>query len=65
LENLKGRALGRPGRGWEDNITMEIREIVRVVLDWMHLTKDRDRWRALVNTNETPDSINAGNFLTS
>jgi hypothetical protein len=27
LQNLKGRALGRPRRRWEDNIRTDIREI--------------------------------------
>jgi hypothetical protein len=34
--------------------------------DWMELTQDRDKWRALVGTFEgLSGSINAGNFLTS
>jgi hypothetical protein len=38
------RQLGRPRRGWEDNITMDIREIRREGVDWMHLAQDRDQW---------------------
>ena len=41
--------LGRPGRRWEDNIKMDLREVGGVE-DWMELAQDRDRWRALVNT---------------
>jgi len=43
------RQLGRPGRRWEDNIKMDLREVGGVE-DWMELAQDRDRWRALVNT---------------
>ena len=41
--------LGRPRRRWEDNITMDLRE-VGWGGDWMELAQDRDKWRALVNT---------------
>jgi hypothetical protein len=36
------RPLGRPRRRWEDNIGMDLREIGRKVVDWMHLAQDRD-----------------------
>jgi hypothetical protein len=29
---------------------MDLREIVFVDVDWIHLAQDRDRWRALANT---------------
>jgi hypothetical protein len=35
---------------WEDNIRMDLREIGWEGVDWMHLDKDRDQWRAVVNT---------------
>ena len=44
------RPLGRPRRGWEDNIKVEILEVGRGCGDWMELAEDRDRWRALVST---------------
>jgi hypothetical protein len=44
------RTLGRPRRGWEDNIKMDLQEVRRVRGDWMELAQDRDRWRALVGT---------------
>jgi len=44
------RPLGRPGRRWEDNITMDVREIGWKNVDWTHLTQDREQWRAVVNT---------------
>jgi hypothetical protein len=44
------RPLGRPRRRWKDNIKMYLREIGFGVVDWIDLARDRDRWRALVNT---------------
>ena len=44
------RPLGRTRRRWEDNIKMHLQEVVRGCGDWMELSRDRDRWRALVNT---------------
>jgi hypothetical protein len=43
------RPLGRPRRRWEDNITMDLREVGWGGMDWISLAQDRDRWRALVN----------------
>ena len=43
------RPLGRPRRKWEDNIRMNLREVGCGCVDWMELTQDRDRWRALVS----------------
>jgi hypothetical protein len=39
------RPLGRPRHEWVDNIG----EVGWVVVDWIGLAKDRNRWRALVN----------------
>jgi len=44
------RPLGRPRRGWEDNIKMDRQEIGGGHGDWMELVQDRDGWRALVGT---------------
>jgi hypothetical protein len=44
------RPLGRPRRGWVDNIKMDLREIGWDRVDWVDLAQDRDHWRALVNT---------------
>jgi len=43
------RSLGRPRRRWEDNIKMDLQEVGCVVMDWIELGQDRNRWRALVN----------------
>ena len=42
--------LGRPRRRWEDNIKMDLQEVGCRGMDWIELAKDRDKWRALVNT---------------
>jgi len=48
---LEGKMpLGRPRRGWEDNIKMDLKEVGVGRGDWMELAQDRDRWRALVGT---------------
>jgi hypothetical protein len=60
------RPLGRPRRRWEDNISVDLREIGFGDVDWIHLTQDRGTWLALVNTVmnlQVPK--NEGNFLTS
>jgi hypothetical protein len=44
------RQLGRLRRRWEDNIGMYVREVGWEGVDWMHVAKDRDQWRAVVNT---------------
>jgi hypothetical protein len=43
------RSLGRPRRRWEYNIKMDLRGTVWKGKNWIHLAKDRDYWRALVN----------------
>jgi len=43
------RPLGSPRRRWEDNIKMDLQEMGCEGMDWIELTQDRDRWRALMN----------------
>jgi hypothetical protein len=43
------RLLARPRRRWEDNITMDLREVGCGCVGWMELAQDRDRWRAVMN----------------
>jgi hypothetical protein len=51
VEKPEGRRpLGRPRRRWEDNITMDLREVGCGGADWINLAQDRDTWRALVYT---------------
>ncbi|KAJ4437003.1 hypothetical protein ANN_17135 [Periplaneta americana] len=42
------RPLGTPGRRWEDNIKMDLREVGYDDREWINLAQDRDRWRAYV-----------------
>jgi len=44
------RPLGRPRRRCEDNIKTDLQEVGGGCGDWMELTQDRERWRALVST---------------
>jgi hypothetical protein len=43
------RPLGRPRRGWEDNIKMDLQEVVYGGMNWIKLAHDSHRWRELVN----------------
>jgi hypothetical protein len=44
------RPLGRPRRRWVDDIRMDLGEVGWSDVDWIGLAKDRNRWRALVNS---------------
>jgi hypothetical protein len=44
------RPLGRPRRRWVDNIKMDLGEVGWGDVDWIGLAKDRNRWRAVVNS---------------
>jgi hypothetical protein len=42
--------LQRPRRRWVDNVRIDFGEVVWGDVDWIGLAKDRNRWRALVNS---------------
>ena len=44
------RPLGRLRLRWEDNIKMHLQGVGCGDVEWIELTQDRDRWRALVST---------------
>jgi hypothetical protein len=44
------RPVGRPRHRWVDNITMDLGEVGWSDVDWIGLSKDRNRWRARVNS---------------
>jgi hypothetical protein len=44
------RPLRRPRRRWVDNIRIDLREVEWGDVDWIGLAKDRNRWRAVVNS---------------
>jgi len=43
------RSLGRRRLGWEDNIKMDLQEVGWGGMEWIDVSRDRDRWQALVN----------------
>ena len=48
--NLRGkRTFRRPSRRWEDNIKIDLQKFGYGAVDWIDLSQDRGRWRALVN----------------
>jgi hypothetical protein len=58
------RPLRRSRRGWEDNIKMDLQEVGCGDTNFIELTQNRDKWRALVNAVVNfRVSYNAGNFL--
>jgi hypothetical protein len=44
------RPIGKPTRGWEENIRTSFKEIMWEDADCIDPTQDRARWRALMNT---------------
>jgi hypothetical protein len=46
MKTKRKRPLGRPKGTYEDNIKIDLKKGV----DWIHVTQDRYRWQALVNT---------------
>ena len=53
------RPLGRPRRGWVDNIRIDLLEVGCWYMDWIGLAQDRGRWRTLVSAG----SVKCGEFL--
>jgi len=43
------RPLGRPRRGWMDNIRMDLQEVGCGYMDWIGLAQDRDSLRTVVS----------------
>jgi hypothetical protein len=44
------RPLGRTRRRWVDNIRLDLGEVGWGDVDWIGLAKDRNKWKALVNS---------------
>ena len=49
-EHESERPLAKSRRRWGYNIKLGSREIEWGVVEWIHLVRDRYRWRAVVNT---------------
>jgi hypothetical protein len=49
LKEKGKRPLGRLRRRWKDNIRIDLVEIGWHGVDWMHLARDSDQWRACVS----------------
>jgi len=43
------RSFGRHSHRWEDNNRMGLQEVGCGGMDWIEVTQDRGRWRALLN----------------
>jgi hypothetical protein len=56
--------LGRTRRGWEDNITVDLKDTGRKGVDWIDLALDRNSWWVVVNKVKKC-LVKQGNFLTS
>ena len=54
------RPLGRPRRGWEDNIRLDPKEISISTRNWVDSAQDRDCWSVLMIGIEPPGSISYG-----
>jgi hypothetical protein len=46
----EGKSTGTPRRRWVDNNRMDLGEVGWGNVDWIGLAKDRNRWRAFVNS---------------
>jgi hypothetical protein len=45
----EGDNFGRYRRRLEDDIEMDLQEICCEGIDWVHVDKDSDKWRAVMN----------------
>jgi hypothetical protein len=59
----KKRPLGRPRRGWEDYIKMDLQKVGCMGMDWIDLGQERERWGTCECGNEPFGSIKCGEFL--
>jgi hypothetical protein len=50
MRNAYSILAGKPGRSWEDNIKLYLREKGWEDVDWIHLAQDRDQWWAFMKT---------------
>ena len=49
VKSMGKRPVGRPRSRWEDNVRMDLAERGIESIKWIHLTEDRNQWRAFVD----------------
>jgi hypothetical protein len=54
-EPERKRPLGRSTSKWEDNIKMDLIKMEWGVVDWIHLSVDKNQWNLAIKTIYTPD----------
>ena len=57
------KLFGRPRCRWGENIKMNLQDVGWVGMSRVDLTRDKDRWRALVKAVMNSGSKKLGNFL--
>jgi hypothetical protein len=66
LENLKEETTRRPRTRWENCISMDLREIGKGGVNWIHLTQDRKHlWHFVKAVKNFQVPLKAENLLTS
>jgi hypothetical protein len=43
------RPLGQPKHRQKDNIKLDVKDIGRECVNWIHLAQDREKWQVIVN----------------
>jgi hypothetical protein len=51
------RSFGMPRRRWKDRVIIDLQEVGEGGIDWIDLTEDWHRWRALVNAVMNPQFL--------
>jgi hypothetical protein len=50
VQNVGGNCSEKNKRRWKNNLKTDLKKIGFEGVDWVHVAKDRDQWRAVVNT---------------
>jgi hypothetical protein len=60
-KHVEKRPHGGARGKWEDTIKMDLKEVAYEITNCIHMARDRDQWRSLVNT--ITGSIKRAEFL--